>query len=68
MPSQLRLVQLGGEVFSLDIPLHRTNGDAKTPNGEFSPFPGFWARDGAHRRQAETHEPRVFGCLERLPV
>jgi hypothetical protein len=24
MPSQLRLVRLGGESFSLDIPLHRT--------------------------------------------
>jgi hypothetical protein len=27
MPSQLRLVRLGGEAFSLDIPLYRTNGE-----------------------------------------
>ena len=26
MPNQLRLVRLGGEAFSLDIPLHRTIG------------------------------------------
>jgi hypothetical protein len=44
------------------------NGDAKTPNGEFSPFQRLRARGGAQRRQVETHGPRVFGCLERFPV
>jgi hypothetical protein len=44
------------------------NGDARTPNGEYRPFPGLWTRDGTYRRLTETHESRAFGWFGRFAV
>lgn len=44
------------------------NGDGKTPNGEFRPFPRFRAGVGAYRRLVETLGTREFGCFGRFAV
>ena len=50
------------------FPSCKNNGDAKTPNGEFSPFPRFRGSDGADRRRVETLGTREFACFGRFAV
>jgi len=42
MPCEFRLLQLGGEAFSLDIPLYRITGRPDDGNGDYRPFGPLW--------------------------
>jgi hypothetical protein len=54
MPREFRLVQLRGEAFSLDIPLHRIMGYPKSRNGEFLPFPALACGTPANRQRRRS--------------